>query len=364
MSGRLEASDIVKITGSGPALPESQGAFLCWNRINGQGRTEFVNHRGSGSGGFRFWNGNHEELSELASLDSSGTLYTSGGIVEAGRRVYSPNNKPTPEDIGAYSKDEGDARYLRKSGGILSGEVISTAGNALRLTTGDYAVMLRNDGGSFYLLLTNKGDINGNWNTLRPFRIDISNGNVELAHNVSVGGNLTEKGQRIYSPNNKPTAKEINAIAVDELSGIPLPFPGAVAPSGWLKCNGQPFDKTLYPVLASRYPSGVLPDLRGEFVRGWDDGRGVDTGRALLSAQGNTIQSHAHEYRDRYYIEGNGLNVAYSENAPLNYNSNVGSQGTDSDNRTWLYYDSLTSKAGNTETRPRNIAFNYIVRAA
>ncbi|WCG85080.1 phage tail protein [Pectobacterium sp. A5351] len=146
---------------------------------------------------------------------------------------------------------------------------------------------------------------------------------------------------------------------------MPQLFPGAVAPAGWLKCNGQQFDTAQFPVLASRYPSGFLPDLRGEFVRGWDDGRGVDSGRALLSAQGNTIQSHAHEYRDRYYIEnGNGINVAYSETAPLNYNSNVGSQGTDSDNRMWLYYDSLTSEAGNTETRPRNITFNYIVRAA
>ncbi|WP_420064244.1 phage tail protein [Pectobacterium colocasium] len=161
------------------------------------------------------------------------------------------------------------------------------------------------------------------------------------------------------------TPQAIGAMQASELAGIPLPFPSAVAPAGWLKCNGQQFDTAQYPVLASRYPSGFLPDLRGEFVRGWDDGRGVDTSRALLSAQGNTIQSHVHEYRDRYYIEnGNGINVAYSETAPLNYNNGIGSQGTDSDNRMWLYYDSVTSPAGDTETRPRNIAFNYIVRAA
>nr|WP_225088117.1 phage tail protein [Pectobacterium colocasium] len=161
------------------------------------------------------------------------------------------------------------------------------------------------------------------------------------------------------------TPQKIGALPTSELVGLPQLFPGAVAPAGWLKCNGQQFDTAQYPVLASRYPSGFLPDLRGEFVRGWDDGRGVDTGRALLSTQGNTIQSHVHEYRDRYYIEiGNGINVAYSETAPLNYNNGIGSQGTDSDNRMWLYYDSVTSPAGDTETRPRNIAFNYIVRAA
>ncbi len=76
----------------------------------------------------------------------------------------------------------------------------------------------------------------------------------------------------------------------NELAGIPLPFPGEVPPSGWLRCNGQGFNTTAYPVLASFYPSGNLPDLRGEFIRGWDDGRKVDTGRSLLSAQDDAMQ--------------------------------------------------------------------------
>ncbi|WP_440866546.1 phage tail protein [Symbiopectobacterium purcellii] len=79
-------------------------------------------------------------------------------------------------------------------------------------------------------------------------------------------------------------------MSIREIAGIPLPYPGDVAPSGWLKCNGQAFDKTAYPILAELYPSGHLPDLRGEFIRGADDGRGVDAGRALLSAQGDAMQ--------------------------------------------------------------------------
>ncbi|MCG8708831.1 tail fiber protein [Brenneria sp. 4F2] len=150
---------------------------------------------------------------------------------------------------------------------------------------GEYGAILRNDGGSFYLLLTNKGDSAGSWNTLRPLRIDLANGNVELGHDVSVSGNLTEKGLRVYSPNNKPTAADVGAISVSELAGIPLPWPLASVPTGWLKCNGQAFDKATYPKLAAAYPTGKLPDLRGEFIRGVDDGRGVDTGRTLLSVQ-------------------------------------------------------------------------------
>ncbi|HAP0140666.1 TPA: tail fiber protein, partial [Escherichia coli] len=67
--------------------------------------------------------------------------------------------------------------------------------------------------------------------------------------------------------------------------GVPVPWPSATPPAGWLKCNGAAFSSEMYPKLAKAYPANKLPDLRGEFIRGWDDGRGVDTGRVLLSNQ-------------------------------------------------------------------------------
>ncbi len=73
--------------------------------------------------------------------------------------------------------------------------------------------------------------------------------------------------------------------------GVPVPWPSATPPTGWMKCNGSSFNLTSYPALAAVFPSGVLPDLRGEFIRGWDDGRGVDTGRVLLSSQGDAIRN-------------------------------------------------------------------------
>ncbi|BDY70122.1 hypothetical protein MUTS8_34830 [Escherichia coli] len=79
--------------------------------------------------------------------------------------------------------------------------------------------------------------------------------------------------------------------------GVPVPWPSATPPTGWLKCNGAAFSAEEYPELAKAYPSGKLPDLRGEFIRGWDDGRGVDTGRAILSAQEWLTGSHCHYIR-------------------------------------------------------------------
>ncbi|MEQ9923595.1 phage tail protein [Pectobacterium brasiliense] len=138
---------------------------------------------------------------------------------------------------------------------------------------------------------------------------------------------------------------------------MPQLFPGAVAPAGWLKCNGQQFDTAQFPVLASRYPSGFLPDLRGEFVRGWDDGRGVDVGRTLLGAQIGMIESHNHMLPISDPSLWNGAVYGYAHNQPSATIEDIGHAAGSTSRE-------LTSMTGGSETRPRNIAFNYIVRAA
>ena len=84
-------------------------------------------------------------------------------------------------------------------------------------------------------------------------------------------------------------------------SGAVLYFAGQTAPAGWLKANGAAVSRTTYAALfaaiGTTYGAGDgsttfnLPDLRGEFMRGWDDGRGIDHGRVLGSAQGDAIRN-------------------------------------------------------------------------
>lgn len=82
--------------------------------------------------------------------------------------------------------------------------------------------------------------------------------------------------------------------------GVPFFWPSAAMPntvlpewSGmvFLKFNGATFSAATYPKLALVFPALLLPEARGEFLRIWDDGRGVDSGRALLSAQGFAMQN-------------------------------------------------------------------------
>nr|WP_249527791.1 phage tail protein [Escherichia coli] len=168
--------------------------------------------------------------------------------------------------------------------------------------------------------------------------------------------------------------------------GVPVPWPSATLPAGWLKCNGAAFSSEMYPNLAKAYPTNKLPDLRGEFIRGWDDGRGVDAGRALLSLQDDSFEAHRHE---SFFYAGISRNEIPLKNLPSSdemltlssttnalspdgidaTNSLIGNddyncliEGNKNNKRTATGLS--TSIVGAAETRPRNIAFNYIVRAA
>lgn len=141
---------------------------------------------------------------------------------------------------------------------------------------------------------------------------------------------------------------DLNAIAGGTGDpGAVLYFARNTAPTGYLKANGAAVSRTTYAALFSAigvtYGSGDgsttfnLPDLRGEFIRGWDDGRGVDSGRTIGSAQGGAFASHNH-YFESY---------------------NVSRAGFDPSGLPFLFLDSpphYTSSTGGSETRPRNVA--------
>ncbi|KTR62008.1 phage tail protein, partial [Pantoea ananatis] len=138
--------------------------------------------------------------------------------------------------------------------------------------------------------------------------------------------------------------------------GVPVPWPSANPPTGWLKCNGAAFSATIYPLLSKVYPSLKLPDLRGEFIRGWDDGRNVDNARTIFSAQGDEIRSHNHRFINEYGTPTTSF-IAFTDQN----NESIEIMGQ-AGNRCHTYI--FMENTGGAETRPRNIAFNYILRAA
>ncbi|UNH25941.1 phage tail protein [Moellerella wisconsensis] len=157
--------------------------------------------------------------------------------------------------------------------------------------------------------------------------------------------------------------KVTNSSAVSDCPvGAPIPWPQSTAPSGFLVCNGQSFNKTTYPLLAAAYPSGVLPDLRAEFIRGLDAGRNVDSERVVLSEQSDAIRNITGSMKFSEMIGGipsdGAFYVSSNPSVPKTFHSSGG--GTSPT----ISFDPSRVVPTANENRPRNIAFLYIVRAA
>ena len=194
-------------------------------------------------------------------------------------------------------------------------------------------------------------------------------------------GKNTDKGE------NEHKSDWFKFLSSDYFAGIPLPWPVQWVPDGFLAMNGAAFDKRRYPRLGALYPNGRLPDLRGEFIRGWDANRGVDANRPLLSTQDDA--------KKQTYIEFQHMDIQWSDPSIIRGDGDQSTMqwsgsGSNGGEKGWStrnvgIYNSYTMPLlttgdpngsrmndmlrkfwiGNgTETRPRNVAFQYICYAA
>ena len=125
----------------------------------------------------------------------------------------------------------------------------------------------------------------------------------------------------------------------------------STAPAGFLKANGAAISRTTYSALfaaiGTTFGAGdgtttfTLPDLRGEFLRGWDDGRGADSARVFGSTQGDDLKAHTHTQNIGGTVSSQFNTLTAS--GPGNASRNTGS-------------------TGGTETRPRNVAVLYCIK--
>lgn len=149
-----------------------------------------------------------------------------------------------------------------------------------------------------------------------------------------------------------------NATLSSSLTGSVAFFPLSSPPVGWIKADGSAISRTtyseLFSVIGTTHGSGDgsstfnVPDLRGEFIRCWDDGRGIDSGRGVNTSQSAEIQSHRHEAK----ASSNDVNNSSSQGWP---NGNVHNSFRTSD-RSGVDRTALIGNSGGTETRPRNVA--------
>ena len=240
-----------------------------------------------------------------------------------------------------------------------------------------------------------------------PIRFQDSSGApfVALKAPSSVSSNVTFT----LPPNDGSNGQMLQTNGSGELSfttvqGVPSGsvFCMAVAtvPSGYLECNGAEISRTtfaaLFAVIGTAYGTGNttttfnIPDLRGEFVRGFDNGRGIDSGRNIAIVQLSQNKSHNHSastsisdpgHFHHSFRSGNATERQHDSNLS---SSNKPSSGTGAGNKNEAYNivasnsnpnvgrtsnvntginaGTNVGNDGGSEARPRNVAMMYIIK--
>lgn len=366
---------------SGSAAPSTTYAYMWWAdttngllKLRNGGNTDWVTVGSLSS--------TNLALAPQASPTFTGSVTIPAGSVSgAGLRFASDS------DTGLYSSTANTVDIT--AGGTQSHYFTSTYSTA--------AVPLRvPDGTAAAPSLTNTGDENTGIFFGAADEVSITTGGTERAQFDSDGLSvLAQKGVRYYDSDSShyvevraastvstnvtltlPTSDgdadqylktdgsgNLSWASVSTPAGVPtgsvFTMATTTVPSGYLECNGAAVSRStysdLFAAIGTTWGNGNgsttfnVPDLRGEFVRGWDNGRGVDSSRAFASSQSHQLQEHTHTatYLSR--------NVGDPPN-PIT----IGDfQGTGSTKQT-----NSTGSTGNfgTETRPRNIAMMYVIK--
>lgn len=183
------------------------------------------------------------------------------------------------------------------------------------------------------------------------------------------GKNLSDVVDKVAARENLEVPSKEDVLYAGVPIGTIISFWGITAPQGFLPCDGQVISSDVFPELVEFLnPSGssaTLPDLRGEFLRGWDKGRGVDLGRAVKTSQGFATESHNH-----YLPTGSNTSsdpypsIPDSAFTSSDVDYTAGSQITTYPNQEYLY-PSQVGSVGTfaNETRPRNVSVLYCIKA-
>ena len=303
------------------------------------------------------------------------------------------------------SVDEANLGLLPKAGGTMTGQLLgddgSGAGSPAYAFDGDTDTGMFRSGANtigFSTAGTTRVSISDSgldMTNALPIRFQDSSGApfVSLKSPSALSGNVDlTLPSSIVSGGFMQTDGSGN-LSFQVVAGVPsgAVFCIAVAsvPSGYLECNGQSVSRTtfaaLFAVIGTQYGSSSgstfkVPDLRGEFIRGFDNGRGVDSGRSVASSQ-----SHQHPQHNHAVSASSSSSVSdpgHKHNLLFAGGSFGGSSGavtardtgtiTDriSNSNTGISVSTSTSisqsnrggTSNSSETRPRNIAMMYVIK--
>lgn len=200
-----------------------------------------------------------------------------------------------------HDVDIGGGRFKVDTTGTTAGQriTVNTASDAIRINaptqeSSNFIQGRKADVPKWYLGIGDGGNIVRMHSYTYSHGIALNSDTVDIAKPLKVGnaqfgtdGNITGGSGNFANLNTT-----INNLKTDIVSsypiGAPIPWPTDTPPEGYAIMEGQTFDADLYPKLAAVYPSGALPDMRGQTIKG------KPSGRAVLSTEADGVKSHSH----------------------------------------------------------------------
>lgn len=268
-----------------------------------------------------------------------------------------------PSDIGGFT--------IREMGIIASGKLISHGSHA------PFEKVADPSGVSEYRLKFTQNITDGNVVsiTLDDSLIYATQAWVEenfIKRSDIVDNLTTNDSTKPVSAKQAKNLKESITAIEDIVLYAPIAWPSTIIPAGHLALMGQTISQAMYPKLFALYGS-KLPDLRAYSIKGLDYGRGIDPGRTVLTAQTDAIQDFEANFYVRPYVPnsasgdtailaGHGFTVVSEPSQSISYSKLIG-DGTVQQIRTKVTLTAASLVRTSQETRVKNIAFLYIVKA-
>ncbi|QEG06368.1 long tail fiber distal subunit [Shigella phage JK42] len=262
-----------------------------------------------------------------------------------------------------HDVDIGGGRFKVETSGTTSGQriTVNTASDAIRINaptqeSSNFIQGRKADVPKWYLGIGDGGNVVRMHSYTYSHGIALNSDSVDITKPLKVGnaqfgtdGNITGGSGNFANLNTT-----INNLKTDIVSsypiGAPIPWPTDTPPEGYAIMEGQTFDAGLYPKLAAVYPSGALPDMRGQTIKG------KPSGRAVLSTEADGVKSHSHS------ASASSTDLGTKATSSFDYGTKTTSSfdyGTKTSNTTGNHNHTVsgtTSTAGNhqhSQTGPR-----------
>lgn len=251
-----------------------------------------------------------------------------------------------------HDVDIGGGRFKVETSGTTSGQriTVNTASDAIRINaptqeSSNFIQGRKADVPKWYLGIGDGGNIVRMHSYTYSHGIALNSNTVDIAKPLKVGnaqfgtdGNITGGSGNFANLNTT-----INNLKTDIVSsypiGAPIPWPTDTPPEGYAIMEGQTFDVDLYPKLAAVYPSGSLPDMRGQTIKG------KPSGRAVLSTEADGVKSHSHS------ASASSTDLGTKTTSSFDYGSKTTSSfdyGTKTSNNTGAHTHSLSGSTNST----------------